>query len=351
MPFEYPSLDVILYRAWRLRRLIAFAAAIPFVIFAFLGLVGLNGLAGSTTGLIALTLVHLALIAGHAIVFPNAQEETLAIAFLLSAFGIVMAIIPSAVLGLLICLGLGIWGMMWGQAKIPFWQSATKPHHPVLKGRIRVRAEPEAVRAWYPLRPDSERGHFRCGPVGKDGAFPVWYGMPLPDIFSDVEKPEVPEFESNEEFLEAIGLDEDDPAYEINKMLREEGLVDAPSAFDPEQPNFWARIETDEPDLQVTRLMEAKPGGGYETQSVVEHRFKRKRNSVIVTETDTPESYPWGMSFMMWLNDFHMDGLIYLRQLIEQTPVTALRGAHRWSLLTLAGRWFMVRQMGRADAA
>ena len=37
------------------------------------------------------------------------------------------------------------------------------------------------------------------------------------------------------------------------------------------------------------------------------------------------------MTFTMWLNDFHLDGLIYLRELLEGDTPRALRSAHRWS--------------------
>ena len=45
----------------------------------------------------------------------------------------------------------------------------------------------------------------------------------------------------------------------------------------------------------------------------------------------------------MWLMDFQMDGLVYLRDLILDQDTKALRETHRWSMLTLIGRWFAAR--------
>lgn len=352
MPFAFPSLDEVLYRAWRLRRLIAFCSAIPFVIFALLGLVGLNGLAGSVGGLIALAIVHTALIAAHAIVFPNAAEETFALSVTLSVFALIMAIIPSALVGLLLCLAFAAWAMIWGQAMVPDLQSKTNLHDPETTAKVKVSAKPEAVRAWFPLRPESERGQFKCGPLDKTDAFPVWFDLAdvSVDVFSGIAPAEADVMNRVKSKLDQDYLTPDEFAY---AQAEEDKSRQLQEHFQQkqEEPSFWARIEIDKPDLQRTRLFFRGPSGTEEESSVVEHRFKTTKNGVIVAETDTTLNYPKGLSFGMWLTDFQLDGLIHARELLEQSSAHSLRAAHRWSMLTLAGRWFALRRMDRAGAA
>ncbi len=342
MPFEFPNWEQVLYRAWRLRRLIAFANVIPFVLFALLGLVGLNTLTDSVAGLLALTVVHFAIIAAHAILFPNATDETLTISILLAVFGLIMAILPTLI-GLILCLCVGIWAMMWGQVKLTDYLSATEAHDPETTARVKVKAEPEAVRAFFPLRPNSVRGQVKCGPPDDKGAFPVWHELATVDIFADAP------------------TGEDAVLDKVMSKLGEDGVErtlsrpaeDARPRRDimQEPPSFWAQVEIDEPGFQRTRLFFRKPTGEEEESSTVEHRFKEKKGGVVVTETDSTLNYPKGLSATMWLNDFQFDGLIYLRELLENTAPKSLRSAHRWSILLLAGQWFAMKNFGRAGEA
>lgn len=352
MPFAFPSLDEILYRAWRLRRLIAFCSAIPFVILALLGLVGLNGLAGSVGGLIALAIVHTALIAAHAILYPNASEETFALSVSLSVFALIMAIIPSTLLGFLLCIAFAAWALVWGQAMVPDLQGKTELHDPETTARVKVSAKPEAVRAWFPLRPENDRGHIKCGPRDPSGAFPVWFDLTAVsvDVFSGLIPDEADVVDRVKSKLEQGNLTAEEI---VEGQAQDARLEQLDEHFQKklDEPSFWARIEIDEPDFQRTRLFFRGPSGKEEESSVVEHRFKTTKNGVIVTEIDTTLNYPKGLSFGAWLTDFQLDGLIHARELLEQTPPKSLRSAHRWSLLTLAGRWFAVRQMDRAGAA
>ena len=352
MPFAFPSLDEILYRAWRLRRLIAFCSAIPFVIFALLGLVGLNGLAGSVPGLIALAVVHTALIAGHAVLFPNAAEETFALAITLSVFALIMAIIPSALMGLLLCLAFAVWAMIWGQAMVPDLQSRTEAHDPETTAKVKVSAKPEAARAWFPLRPNSERGQFKCGPVDKTDAFPVWFDLAAVsvDVFSGLAPAETDVMDRVKSKLEQGNLSPEKFA-DLQAVDEKSRRLHEPFHTQQDEPSFWARIEIDKPDLQRTRLFFRGPSGKEEESSVVEHRFKTTKTGVVVTEIDTTLNYPKGLSLGMWLTDFQLDGLIHARELLENSQALSLRSAHRWSLLTLAGRWFTLWQMNRTGEA
>lgn len=342
MPFEFPNWEQVLYRAWRLRRLIAFANVIPLVIFALLGLVGLNSLTDSVGGLLALTVVHFAIIAAHAILFPNATDETLTVAILLAVFGLVMAILPTLI-GLVLCIGLGVWALMWGQVMLTTYLEATEMHDPDTTARVRVKADPEAVRTFFPLRPNSIRGPIKCGPADAEGAFPVWHELAVADIFSDMAP-------SEDAVLDKVRSKLDQDGVELSVGGLAAGTKPKPDVMQS-PPSFWARIEIDEPDFQRTRLFFRQPSGEEEESSTVEHRFKAKKGSVLVTETDSTLNYPKGLSATMWLNDFQLDGLIHLRELLENTAPRSLRSTHRWSLLTLAGQWFALKNLGRAGEA
>lgn len=342
MPFEFPNWEQILYRIWRLRRLIAAANAIPFVLFAALGLVGLNTLTDSVAGLLALTFLHFLIIGGHAVLFPNATEETLTLAIVLSVFGLIMAIFP-ILIGLILCVALAVWALMWGQSWLMELLGRTETHDPDTTARVMVKAKPEAVRAFFPLRPNSIRGQFTCGPADAEGAFPVWHELST---------------------LETVGAavpTEDVVLDKVMSKLGQDGVdltQSSASATAPKTdamqgpPSFWAKIEIDEPGFQRTRLFFRTPSGEEEESSTVEHRFKSKKTGVQVTETDSTIGYPKGLSVMMWLNDFQKDGLVHLRELLESSPsATSLRLSHRWSILTMAGQWFAQKRFGRAEKA
>lgn len=347
MTFSLPALPDVLFRLWRLRRLIAFAVMPPLVAFAMMGLIGWNGVSGSPVGLAIVGVSLLAIIGSHAAVFPNAQEETLTISLVLAVFALFLATMGGSVLGWILFLGFAFWMMLTGPGRLLALQAGSVPHKPSLTARIRVEGSLEAARRWFPLRPGVERGQYRCGTVGEDGAFPVWYDMPMVDMFADLDLPETPEMEEREAFHREVALDEtDEEAFAMNKALQDEYLA---VALDPDAPSFWAQIEADEPEYQRTRLFTRDRSGVASEISVVEHRFRAARTGCVVTETDTPESFPIGQTFGMWLSDFQMDGLAYLRDLLQDRETLALKVTHRWSIMMLLARWFIARRLRRAS--
>lgn len=314
MPFEFPSLQHVLYRAWRLRRLIALGTILPLLLFAFTGATGLGGPAGTATGLAVTLIMLLGLVGGHAVLFPNAWEETLAFSCLLAIFAVFVALLGGSVLAWIAFLIAAPWFVMHAQARILTAFTNTSRQRPAIKARIRIEAPAEKVRETLPLRPNREIGQFRCGPAGKDGVFPVWYDMPVTDIFDS--------------FMPA-------------------GEDTATSAAEGVSPSFFALIDTDKMDVQKTLILTLDSEGRWQTDAIVEHRFKTSGNATVVTETETPSSFPLGQIISLWLNDFQKDGLVYLRDLIEKRETFALRAAHRWSILTLTGKWVTARLSGR----
>ena len=239
----------------------------------------------------------------------------------LAAFAVFAPTLGGSVLGWLAFIVFMFWLLLCGPGKFLTWQAATKHHHPTMTSRIKVAASLEEARQWFPLRPDQARGQYRCGPCDADGVFPVWYSPPECDIFKGLEIPEPDGFERAKEVLDEIGKSTEN------------------------DPSFWAITEVDTPDFQKTRIFVTGDHAEQETLSIVEHRFEPVKGGCVVTEKDTPDSYPWGLSFSMWLTDFQTDGLVYLRDLILKQDTKALKETHRWSLLTLTGRWFAARQI------
>ena len=349
MPFDLPNLSEALYRAMRLRRLISCAILFPLLIVALLGLVGLSGVGGSLLGLFFVALIFTIFIGGHAVVFPNANEETLSISLVLTVFSLNTAIFGGSVLAWIVFIVFTVWAMMWGQNSILGLISQSGSRKMTTKARIKVDAETEAAREWFPLAPDRERAQFRCGPPDTDGIFPVHYDFNMADIFEDLNLVCTTEQSHVQEIEEVEDLRTDDPAYDVKMALRRETSDQGQPGDAP--PSFWAVIEADEQDYQKTRILTKDMAGAWVTESVVEHHFKAKKNGCVVIEAETAENFPIGQAITMWLSDFQADGLAYLRDLLVQQPSLSLRQTHRWSLLLLAGKWFAQRTLREAPEA
>lgn len=323
MTFAWPGISDVLYRLWRLRRLIAFGALLPVLAFGALGALGF-GPAATVAGFGAVSGILLVLVALHAVLFPNSNHETLAVSLALAFLGIAIPLISGSFFGWFLFGIFTIWVICSGQNRILVWASTRKSHQPTFASRIRVAAPIDKARAWFPLRPESTRGHYRSGKADAAGVFPVWYDMPGADIFEtlDIEKP-----------ADLAHLD--DPAFDP---------YDIDQRSDP--PSFHAVIEAEDDTFQTTRILEgADPDAA--VQAIVEHRFKATKSGCVVTEREAATDYPWGQSFTLWLADFAQDGLVYHRDLLEQRDTQSFRDAHRWSLVMLASKWFLKRMMRR----
>lgn len=310
----WPGLSDVTYRLWRLKRLIAFCL-IPSIAALLLTMLFGVGVVSGFGGLVRVVLIVACLIAAHVVLFPNAYSETIALA-LVTGLGLLLAPLLGGSYFLWFLFGLfAIWGWMSGQGRVLVWSMATKPHHPVFKSSIATRASVEEARNWFPMRPGLARGPYRCGDAGPDGVFPVWYDTGTsdfmgaqdiePDLCEEIEMPELP-------------------------------------------PSFYAVIDEVGEDFQKTRILESKRADA-EVQAIVEHRFKAQKSGCIVTERETPTTFPWGQSLTLWLNDFAQDGLVQTRDLLEGRETLAVRAAHHGSLLQIVGAWFVQRMIKRGE--
>ena len=321
MPFSWPSLPDIAYRLWRLKRLIAVATVLPLVFFAAMAFIGLGTIGTGPWGLAAPAAAVVLIVAAHAVIFPNSNQETLAISLTLAILALVAPLISGSLFGWFLFAIFALWMIWSGQQRILFWQSSTSTHSPTFTARVRTTTPLEKARYWFPLRPGLKRGHFRCGEAGPDGSFPVWYDTGSAD------------------WLSAFGLDEGMP-----REMTEELEQDMP-------PSFYARIAKDAPDYQKTLLLQGESMDDDAVMSVVEHWFKPRGEGCVVTESDSATSFPRGQSLGIWLADFAVDGLILNRDLLEGRETKAIRGTHHMSLLGLLSGWILKKFMMRGRGA
>ena len=320
MAFSSPTKAEAIYRFWRLKRLIAFCTILPLIFFAFMSLIGFGSLGTSTFGLLPIALVCFAVVAGHAVFFPNANQETVALSVTFSVLAVVGSFIAGSIFGWILFL-LFAFFMIWsGQHRILTWQASTKTHSPNFAGRIKTSAPLTEARAWFPLRPGLRRGQFTCGLADENGLFPVWFDTGSLD------------------WLSAMGIGD----------LTEAGLditerEDGSPREDDGTASFYAEIEEETPLMQRTAILEADGT----IQAVTEHRFKETGSGCIVTETESAAAFPWAQTLFMWLADFQTDGLVHSRDLLEKRTSISLRAAHSLSLLALFSGWIMKRFMLR----
>lgn len=336
MPFSWPNTGEITYRLWRLKRLIAVCAILPLVFFAIMALIGFGSMGTATVGLLPIALFSILVVAGHAVLFPNSNQETVALSMTLTVLAIVAPIISGSIFGWFLFLIFAFWMQWAGQFRILNWQTATSTRSVTFAGKVKTSAPLEKARQWFPLRPDSVRGQFKCGPADETGMFPVWFDS------------------GDADWLDAVGINDlsgaDAPGYgkgdmdlpdeereELRNLLGDDAFVDFNSA------SFYARIETDEPNLQRTQILIQGEGKEPDIHSVVEHTFKTGRNGCTVREVEQTAQFPWAQSMFMWLADFQADGLVHLRDLLEERQSLSLRATHKLGLLPLFSGWIMKR--------
>ena len=340
MPFPWPNRMEITYRLWRLKRLIAAGTVLPLVAFAFMALIGFGSFGTASVGLLPISIFCFLLIATHAVLFPNSNQETFAISLTLTILAFVAPIISGSIFGWFLFLIFALWVVWSGQHRILNWQTQTAPRSATFSAKAKTSAPLEKARRWFPLRPDSERGQFKCGPADENGMFPVWYDTGSTDWLEAAGIDCMPDIELPES--DAADLDmTDQETEELRRILGDDAFVDYNSA------SFYALIEVDEPELQRTQILMDGSGKEPEIHSVVEHTFKAGKHGCTVRETEQTGSFPWAQSLFMWLADFQADGLVNLRDLLEEHESISLRATHHLSILAVFSGWIMKRFLFR----
>jgi hypothetical protein len=283
------GIDVFAYRLYRLRRLIAVAVAFP--VLVVLAIAALKGPA-------AFVLLVLAVGAplAHALRYPNAWTETLAVSFtmavLLALAGTIgpgLGLVGLALrLGGLVLLGLVL--LMAMGALLPRLLLGG-PQQPVqARARRRSRLSPEALKAAITLYPGREDPRASCSDADEDGAFAVCIRPEMPALdpaarataeirlFAQV-------LTSTPERHEVMSV-EDDGRAEAEDVDPGEEVEDAFGGAGPDQ------AAEAEPEITITR-----------------HDFVRLRRGTRVEVSERGAVMPRGLALGFWLQDYMADHL------------------------------------------
>lgn len=295
MPFVLPELDEIGYRLWRLRRLILIGALAPALLWFLIGLAAwpFTGLAPG--GSVTLFLFAAVILGLHAMLFPNANEETLTL-----SLGLMFLTLVEPLTGFSILARLAEWGVVAAALvllppRLVDVLARLRPIRHRSTSRVVTEKTADQARRHFPARPEQELPYRLCGPADAEGRFPVTLVPSGPLGFN-------------------AGID---------------------TAAGPAGPHVWARIVRNEPSRQETEFLSRDAAGQFELVSRLVHDIVAAPGGVRVVETEEIDGLPLGVSLLLWLTDYQCDGLIQARDMLEGRTSMALRQAPRVAALDL----------------
>ena len=175
------SLRVLIYRLYRLRRLIFVTVALPVAVVA--GLWALKGTA-------ALAFLPLAVLGPlfHVLKYPKAAAESVAVSLTLTLLlalagtigpdvalaGLALRILGLGVLGVVLFLSLSM-GLSAAMFAGPEKEFTARAHR-------KSRLDPQALKERITLYPGREDDRVVCGPARSDGVFPITMKHSMPDL-------------------------------------------------------------------------------------------------------------------------------------------------------------------------
>lgn len=343
MSYRLPSAKAVLYRLWRLRRLIAVSSMIPILVMAVYS--GWKIATGSApvVAFAPFAILTVAMMAAHAVLFPQGRSETLALSLTLSVLVLASPLAGTSVLGWALLLLVALALIMLLQTRILFWEMSSPSRRVAFKASVHTQTDLSTARRTFSLQPDSQNARFTCGSVDKDGVFEV-HMVPsaMPDFLEDAlpsldvdPADEAADEEAFEEFVTGMlsELPEDERA-EIERACQNRN-----------DPSFWAVNLRDTPQEVETLILVRNDDGRLVEASRTIYRFVPKRTGFRVTEYEVNPDYPIGSSLGIWLTDFQADGMILSRDEAEGRDTLALRAASDDTILTLVGKAIMRRQM------
>ncbi len=306
MQFDWPTPDQIIYRISRLRRLVAFAVAIPVTILLLGSLIDPSFIDPDRATMAAIAVALL--VSGHVALFPNASLETLSLSIavtllVIAAPGIkaLSLLAPpayaNAALIMLVILSVLALGAMMAVMQLGF--GLLMMAGPVLRLRLRgtvdVPCSSDVARSQFALQPSARRGRILTGVTDKNGFFDV--------------------------------------------------AIIAPQIADPETPSqpmvvrLAAKIIEQSAHEQQTMLV--LPNGAV---TVTSERFTATAGGCRVEITELPGDFTLGMHLMFWLTDQQMDNLTETADQITGALGRANGQAHGVSFLAVAGAILSPRQ-------
>lgn len=306
MPFEWPTAEQMMYRAMRLRRLIALAVMIPVVVM--LGVALLDPAVLSPERATIASLAVAVLVVGHVMLFPNVTLETISLSLSVTVLVLVMPSIKAvaqwapaehvnAALVILVAFAVAAMGVVMAVLQVVL--NALAYAGPAIRFRLMTRASlPCSARVAHrqcTLQPDSRRGRVLTGSVDENGFFDV--------------------------------------------------AVASSHVADPENPEKPMIVKVDAKILSATQtqhdVMIVLPDGSVTVTSVT---FTPTHDGCEVSVMDMPGDFTFGMHAMFWLTDQQADNLTEMTDVIFGQGDRANGLAHGVSLLSVAGTLLSPRQ-------
>ncbi len=210
MLFQWPTIDQIIYRVMRLRRVIAVAVALAMVLVFSVSLLFPMLLPAQQASLMMLGVA--ALLVGHVVLIPNVTLETVALALVSPVLLLIVPLAqglshwapdaqPSGALLLLIAFAIAIADLLVVIFQILL--GGLVYGGPTLRRVMHLRQElpcsPETAFQQLALRPQSRRGRVLTGPADENGFFDVAVATAGPDCLPDAVKADAKVLESSAE--------------------------------------------------------------------------------------------------------------------------------------------------------
>ena len=340
MLFAWPRSRDIVYRLIRLRRLIGVAAVLPVLVAGVSGLAGW-ALTGEAPGsLVPVAVLSVVTMTGHAVLFPQARAETMALSLTLCLLIVAAPLAGASVLGWAVLVLLGLVALMVLQSRLLLWEMATPLRPMKVRAQVRSTLDAEEARKRFPLRPGREDARLICGPADAEGIFPVR----LPAVSTGMADALCAAYPLPEG-LEAEILAELD-------ALDGEGGEDGATGPEPDEvgADFWAKILTDTVAGTDVLILTENAEGRLAEASRTTYRVFAKRQGCVLEESEVNPGFPIGAALGMWLTDFAQDGLVMTRDGLEGRETLSLRDTHDASLLNLIGFWLLRRRLAGMDA-
>lgn len=291
--FDWPELDEVGYRLMRLWRLIALCVLVPVLMLVLIQLAYWPFTGQPPAHFVAFGVLCAIPVSLHAILFPNATMETLAIALGLTFLVLVEPIVSGfGLLRLAELLGF-VAIVLFAPSWIERMLQRTRQINARLKSVIQTDAKPEEAREAIPLRPNQQGPVYSTGAMDAQGHFPV-----MPPQESDP--------------FDRLGGD----------------TVSAP----PSKPLFWARTTTNTPQQQQTELFDRDEMGELVRIATVTHDFASSGRLTRIKETEQLPDYPIGMAGVLWATGQGACQLTLHRDALEGRTTMSLIRAHRHSL-------------------
>lgn len=294
MLFQWPTIDQMLYRVMRLRRLIAVSVAIPFVALLSIALVDPTVLSAAQASLSVLGLA--VVIVAHVVLFPNVTLETLALAVAATVLVVGMPLLQvlalwapaeqqSGALVLLIGFAVALTGFLVVLLQIVF--GALVYGGPTVRRVLQLRqALPCSVDAAFQqlaLQPATRRGRVLTGPADENGFFDV--------------------------AVATNGADGSDDLVEVD-----------------------AKVLQSSPERHDVMLI-SRTGA----MTVTSMAFTEAEEGCVVDVRDMPGDFTWGMYALFWLTDQQADNLTEVVDRLRGLEARANGLAHHGSLVAVAG--------------